>query len=686
MLVFRRVSLLVLFVVLCSSTPAPQITAASAGGKVRFVASGTACQIRVRILANDGTLLFDSMWRDGDLYDWQPDSSVMTGSYRGLVSVKDVDGTVTDREVTVTPQSDSVAITTLTHDETNGAIVSTTGDLEFRFGNLLAGKDVEKMRLTSDGKLGIGTDKPQATLDVNGTIRASSGIVFADGTTLTSRDGQLVATPAPSPDRPAVPPIVTKAPITAVNPSPKPPKGPTTVPAAQFVVGDTGVTIGTTNLAYGLTVAGTVNTNSSYLLGSSRILAGDTSNLVVGMFASPAIAATYDTFLGANSGHANSTGVYNTGVGAYAGQANTTGLSNTFIGEASGYNNVGGSYHTFVGDGSGLSEVSASDDTCVGHNACFATTGGANTAIGSHAAEGLTGGIGNSFVGFSAGSLATTESYNTAIGAYTAITPGVAGSTAVGAYAKTAQSNTIVLGGIAGVNGASATSSTGIGTQTPNQSLDVAGGITLDANNTNDGTFLTNSLIDFGTGANNGLSGEAIASQRTGAGNLYGLDFYTQYTKRMTIANNGNVNVVGNLTKGSGSFKIDHPLDPQNKYLYHSFVESPDMKNIYDGVVTIDAGGEAVVQLPEWFEALNEDFRYQLTCIGGFAPVYISQEIADNRFRIAGGKPGMKVSWQITGIRHDPYANIHRIQVEEEKPAGERGTYLHPDAYAGQHR
>ena len=140
----------------------------------------------------------------------------------------------------------------------------------------------------------------------------------------------------------------------------------------------------------------------------------------------------------------------------------------------------------------------------------------------------------------------------------------------------------------------------------------------------------------------------------------------------------GNVAVTGTLSKGAGSFKIDHPLDPENKYLYHSFVESPDMKNVYDGVIVLDGGGEAVVQLPEWFEALNRDFRYQLTCVGGYAPVYVADEVHGNQFRIAGGKAGLKVSWQVTGIRHDKFADAHRIPVEEEKPANERGLYLHP--------
>lgn len=144
---------------------------------------------------------------------------------------------------------------------------------------------------------------------------------------------------------------------------------------------------------------------------------------------------------------------------------------------------------------------------------------------------------------------------------------------------------------------------------------------------------------------------------------------------------NGRVSVVGTLSKGGGSFQIDHPLDPRNKYLYHSFVESPDMKNIYDGVVVLGADGDAEVVLPDWFGALNRDFRYQLTCIGGYAPVYVSEEITDNRFRIAGGKPGMKVSWMVTGIRQDAYANAYRVPVEEDKDAAERGHLLYPEAF-----
>ena len=144
----------------------------------------------------------------------------------------------------------------------------------------------------------------------------------------------------------------------------------------------------------------------------------------------------------------------------------------------------------------------------------------------------------------------------------------------------------------------------------------------------------------------------------------------------------GNVHVLGTLSKSAGAFRIDHPLDPAHKYLQHSFVESPQMKNVYDGLVRTNRQGFANVRLPAYFQALNRDFRYQLTVHGrSFAQALVWREIANNRFTIRTNRPGVKVSWQVTGIRKDPYANAHRIQPELAKPADERGLYLYPELY-----
>jgi hypothetical protein len=140
----------------------------------------------------------------------------------------------------------------------------------------------------------------------------------------------------------------------------------------------------------------------------------------------------------------------------------------------------------------------------------------------------------------------------------------------------------------------------------------------------------------------------------------------------------GKVRVTGTLVKGGGGFEIDHPLDPENKYLSHSFVESPDMLNVYNGNVTTDAEGNAVVTLPDYFEALNHEFRYQLTVIGQFAQAIVAEEIQNNRFTIKSDRPRVKVSWQITGVRKDRWAVANRIPVETRKAGDERGRYLHP--------
>jgi hypothetical protein len=101
------------------------------------------------------------------------------------------------------------------------------------------------------------------------------------------------------------------------------------------------------------------------------------------------------------------------------------------------------------------------------------------------------------------------------------------------------------------------------------------------------------------------------------------------------------------------------------------------MMNVYNGNVKTDANGNAVVELPGYFAALNRDFRYQLTVIDQFAQAIVAKKIAGNRFTIKTDKPNVEVSWQVTGIRQDAFANANRIPVEEGKPAAERGLFLH---------
>lgn len=183
-------------------------------------------------------------------------------------------------------------------------------------------------------------------------------------------------------------------------------------------------------------------------------------------------------------------------------------------------------------------------------------------------------------------------------------------------------------------------------------------------------------------GDNNGTGDiELYSIPSTGAGN--------QTLSQTAFANHlvatfhpGGLSLNGNISAtGSKSFKIDHPLDPANKYLIHNAVESPDLMNIYNGTVMTDKQGVAVVVLPEYFEALNRDFRYQLTAIGQFAQAIVAKKILGNRFVIRTNKPGIEVSWQVTGIRHDAYANAYRAPTEQVKPLSEQGRYLQPELF-----
>ncbi|RJP41445.1 MAG: hypothetical protein C4547_01710 [Phycisphaerales bacterium] len=193
---------------------------------------------------------------------------------------------------------------------------------------------------------------------------------------------------------------------------------------------------------------------------------------------------------------------------------------------------------------------------------------------------------------------------------------------------------------------------------------------------------IVTSIVQISEGSVNSPRLQVSAQTENGAP----VAFIRHLAAALALFVNGDVEITGNLSKGGGSFKIDHPLDPENKYLYHSFVESPDMMNIYNGNAVTDEHGYAVITLPDWFEALNRDFRYQLTVIDEsdgdtFVQAKVVQRIEGNRFTIRTSEANVEVSWQVTGVRHDPYANANRIQVEVDKPDIERGLYLHPAAW-----
>jgi hypothetical protein len=176
-------------------------------------------------------------------------------------------------------------------------------------------------------------------------------------------------------------------------------------------------------------------------------------------------------------------------------------------------------------------------------------------------------------------------------------------------------------------------------------------------------------------GGGGGGGGDGAVVEGTGGAGKQGIVVITIKPFITINANTkfaGNLTITGSLTKSSGTFEIDDPLDPANKLLFHSFVESPDVKNIYNGNATLDKNGEVVIELPEYWDALNRDPRYQFFALYQAMPnLYIKEEEHDNHFTIGGGAPGGQVSWQITGIRHDPYILAHPIIVEVLKGLGQ---------------
>jgi hypothetical protein len=176
-------------------------------------------------------------------------------------------------------------------------------------------------------------------------------------------------------------------------------------------------------------------------------------------------------------------------------------------------------------------------------------------------------------------------------------------------------------------------------------------------------------------------NGVAVHADAQGTGGI-GVDCSSTGSGGIALRVNGFTHNNGPSVVGPTSYRIDNPVNPAGEYLVHSAVESSEMKNIYDGVVVLDSKGDGIVALPDWFDALNGDFRYQLTAIGAPAPgLYVSQEISDNRFRIAGGRAGQKVSWMVTGVRKDPVSKMYETPVVQAKTGEEAGLYAYPEAY-----
>jgi hypothetical protein len=341
-------------------------------------------------------------------------------------------------------------------------------------------------------------------------------------------------------------------------------------------------------------------------------------------------------------------------------------LSSTKLGNSNIFD--GSSGNVGIGTTSPGATLDVNGSAVVRQNATVTGSLGAGPITATSSSSGGTGVFANA--GSSTASNGVIAEGATGVAAYTT----VAGSIAV--YGDAGSST-----GSNGVVGYGATGVAGNSTITGSYGTYGSGSTGVWGNSTGTGA----NVGVLGSGGAFGVLGQSSSTSGSGGGfsNSTTGDALFTYNQSGGYAAffDGNVDVDGNLSKAGGSFKIDHPLDPANKYLYHSFVESPDMMNIYNGNATTDASGSAVVTLPEWFETLNRDFRYQLTVMGQFSQAIVASKVANHQFTIKTDKPNVEVSWQVTGIRQDAWANAHRIPVEVAKAQADRGLYLHPELF-----
>jgi hypothetical protein len=400
------------------------------------------CQARIAVVSADGVSSFTSDWKDGSMVEWQLPASLTNGAYRCVIALRDLDGDVSETEailnvidgsVTLTEGApESVEVVVLGHDGVSGVVATTNGDLAFSFGDVIQRRALERMRLTSDGRLGIGTANPAAPLDVRGVIRVSEGIEISDGSRLTSaeglpgavtRDGSRANDSAVAVRRPVMLP---DAPRNGTSGGLKPRSDVT--PDYQFKVEATGVRIGTST-AYGLNVGGDVTLGGNLTLPSATATTGViTSNGVRLMYR-----LGTSVFLGSLAGNLTNSGIGNTGVGSSALQVVTTGDNNTAVGADAMDSittgsanvavgrlaldaNVGASYNVAVGS-SALAKATVDGNTAVGYQALTNTsTGVSNTAVGYLALDDNTTGSFNIGIGNNAGGALTTGSFNLDIG------------------------------------------------------------------------------------------------------------------------------------------------------------------------------------------------------------------------------------------------------------------------------
>lgn len=182
------------------------------------------------------------------------------------------------------------------------------------------------------------------------------------------------------------------------------------------------------------------------------------------------------------------------------------------------------------------------------------------------------------------------------------------------------------------------------------------------------GYFLTSSPDGVG------LRGEA---KNTGTG--FGVYGFCQAPNGYGVFSTGNTGA-----SGTKSFLIDHPADPENRYLRHYSAEGDVPRNVYQGTVATGADGYAWVRLPDYYESINRDGLVQLTVVDSsndFVMAKVTHDISSGKFQLRTSKPGVRVNWRVEATRNDRWVQHSQIDPEPLKPRQFRGTYLAPELY-----
>lgn len=198
----------------------PTITVNSTADRIRVTAPSSIVQLRLEVYAASGEKVFDQELRGANVFDWHLQNGqaqrLPAGDYVCVVTAKSISGKLTQKIGAVTLAENSASVrhaetlsagqaqaigpveensawtmaegdnpttTVIASNGSEGQMIRGRGALTFRIGNFFSGIDTEQMRLTEDGRLGIGTSTPQATLDVAGTIRAQRFLVVTPNLT-----------------------------------------------------------------------------------------------------------------------------------------------------------------------------------------------------------------------------------------------------------------------------------------------------------------------------------------------------------------------------------------------------------------------------------------------------------------------------------------------------------------------